>query len=407
MWKNLSGALLVAAAFVAGYGYGRWYAQTPTVAAKTAQPVLYYRCPMHPSFHSDKPGTAPCCRMPLEPVYADEPDSPPDKSAIHITPQQQQLIGVQYGTAGFAPVSRTMQAPARVEANENRIVRIQTKLEGYVDHTSVTAPGEHVMQGQPLFSIYNRRAYSMAQMAFLQAQMDAAGMGQTQDRRAAAEALVSARMQLEMIGFTNYQIDAVARAHQALTSFTFHAPISGVILQFNLALNQKTGMEPLLTIADLSRVWVTASFAPADTATIKPGQAATLTVPYLPGKVFHGVVDSLLPVIDADSHTTPVRCEFDNPAYLLKPGMFGEIELRSPGGRKLTVPREAVLDRGRTQFVFLDLGNGYVEPRQVSTGEPFGDRIQIREGLQPGQRIVVSGNFLLDSEARMRSTTSW
>jgi Cu(I)/Ag(I) efflux system membrane fusion protein len=411
MRKSLPGLLLVAAAFVAGYGYGRWYAQSPVVSAKTTRPVLYYRCPMHPSFRSDKPGVAPCCQMALEPVYADDAAQPAagiNKDAIHITPKQQQLIGVQYGQVEYGSVSRITHAPARVGVNENRVARIQTKLEGYVDHISVTAPGEYVTQGQPLFSIYNRRAYTMPQMAFLQAQMDAAGMGRTQtNARAAAEAVETARMQLEMTGFTDYQIDGIARAHQALTSFPFHSPLTGVIMEYNVALNQKVGMEPLLTIADLTTVWVTGSFAPADAAAIKPGESATLTVPYLPEKVFHGTVQTLLPEVDAASRTTKVRFQFDNAAFLLKPEMFGELELRSPAEKKLTVPREAVLDRGRSQSVFLDLGGGYVEPREVKTGETFGDRIQIRDGLKPGERIVVSGNFLLDSEVRMRSRTSW
>jgi Cu(I)/Ag(I) efflux system membrane fusion protein len=406
--------VLVAAAFVAGYGYGRWYAQAPTVSAKSVRPALYYRCPMHPSFRSDQPGTAPCCQMALEPVYADV-GAGISKGAIRITPQQQQLIGVQYGQAEYAPVARVTRAPAHVGINESRTARIQTKLEGFVDHVSVTAPGEYVTQGQPLFSIYNRRAYSMAQMTFLQAQMDAAGMGRTssdsnnpgQSARAAAEALAAARLQMEMTGFTDYQIEGIARAHQALTSFPFHAPISGIIVEYNVALNQKVGMEPLLTIADLSTVWVTGSFAPADAVAIKPGQAATLTVPYLPERVFHGTVQTLLPEVEAGSRTAKVRFQFDNPAYVLKPEMFGEVELRSAAEKKLTVPQEAVLDRGRTQVVFLDLGGGYLEPHEVRTGEKFASRVQIREGLKPGQRIVVSGNFLLDSEVRMRSRTSW
>jgi membrane fusion protein, copper/silver efflux system len=415
MCKKLSGLLLISAAFLAGYGYGRWYAKPPTVAAKTIQRPLYYRCPMHPSERSDKPGIAPC-NMPLEPVYGDDGAAISQLPAdvIHVTSQQEQLIGVQFGLAEYAPVSRIMRGAGRVGVNENRVARIQSKLEGYIDRIYVTSPGEHVTQGQLLLSIYNRRTYSMAQMQFLQAAMDATGMSlpatdltnPNERRLAAAEALRSAHQQLEMMGFTSDQIDAVSRAHQPLYSVPIHAPISGVVLELNAALNQKAGMEPLLTIADLATVWVTATFLGGDTAAIQSGQAASLSVPNLPGKVFHGVVQTILPELDPSTGSTKVLLQFDNAAYLLKPEMYGEVELRSPSAKKLTVPEQAVLDRGRTQAVFVDLGGGYLEPREVRIGERFGDRVEIVQGLKSGQRIVTSGNFLLDSESQLRSWPS-
>jgi Cu(I)/Ag(I) efflux system membrane fusion protein len=354
--------------------------------------------------------------MALEPVYADDPPRegivtaalPAD--AIHVTPRQEQLIGVQFGIAESTRVFHIIRASARVGVNENRVARVQSKLEGYIDHIYVTAPGERVTQGQLLLSIYNRRAYSMAQMQFLQAAMDATGMSlpatdpaHPNDRRlAAAEALRDARQQLEMMGFTGDQIDAIHRAQQPLFSVPVHAPISGIVLEKNAALNQKPGMEPLLTIADLSTIWATAYLSAGDAAAIEPGQAATLAVPNLPQKVFHGFVRTVLPELDASTSTTKVLLQFDNAAYLLKPGMYGEVEVRSHGLQKLTVPEEAVVDRGRTQVVFVDLGGGYLEPREVRTGERFGDRVEIVQGLTSGQRIVTSGNFLLDSESQMR-----
>ena len=412
MRRNLIIILYVIAAFLAGYGHGRWYAAPVAVAARTTRIPLYYRCPMHPSFRSDKPGVSPCCNMALEPVFSESASSaigslPP--GALHLTAGQEQLIGVQYGVAEYASVSRITRGSGRVEVNANNIARIQTKLEGYIDHMYVHAPGERVAQGQLLFSIYNRRTYAMAQMQFLQASMDSTGMSlpatdlaHPNDRRlAAAEALRSARQQLEMMGFTSTQMDAVSRAQQPLFSLPVHAPISGVILELNAVLNSKPGMEPLLTIADLSTVWIPASF-PAG-ATIRPGQPATLIVPSLPRVVFHGSVVSVLPELDASTESAKALLQFGNPAELLKPGMYGEVELPSASLKKLTVPLQAVLDRGRNQTVFVDRGSGVLEPRQVKTGERFGDRVEIIQGVAPGQRIVTSGNFLLDSESQLRA----
>jgi len=203
------------------------------------------------------------------------------------------------------------------------------------------------------------------------------------------------------MGFTSTQMDAVSRAQQPLFSLPVHAPISGVILELNAVLNSKPGMEPLLTIADLSTVWIPASF-PAG-ATIRPGQGATLIVPSLPRVVFHGSVVSVLPELDASTESAKALLQFGNPAELLKPGMYGEVELPSASLKKLTVPLQAVLDRGRNQTVFVDRGSGVLEPRQVKTGERFGDRVEIIQGVAPGQRIVTSGNFLLDSESQLRA----
>jgi membrane fusion protein, copper/silver efflux system len=413
MRRKISALSLLTAAFLGGYGYGRWYARERVVSAKTAQRILYYRCPMHPSYRSDRPGTAPCCNMALQPVYADESPGTGEAptNALRITPSQQQLIGAQYGTVEYARMSRTIRGAARIGLNENRVARVQTKLDGFIDHLYVKGVGEHVTQGQPLLSIYNRRTYSMAQMEFLQAATDASGMGEPAagasspdaKRTANAEALRAARQRLQMLGFSDDQIEAVGRAHQALWSLPIHAPISGVIVEYNASLNQKLGMEPLLTIADLTSVWVTADFATADAAAIQTGRSATLIIPYLPGKVFRGTVDAVLPELDPVTRTLKVRLQFDNPGLLLRPEMYGEVELHSAAGpRKLTAPQEAVLDSGRSQTVFVDLGDGYLESREVQTGERFGDRVEIIQGLKAGQHIVTSGNFLLDSESRMR-----
>lgn len=402
--------LCLTVAFLGGYVYGQWHAKSPVVSANTGRRILYYRCPMHPSYRSNSPGTAPCCNMPLQPVYEGDA-APPSNAAIRITPQQRELIGVQFETVEFTPAFSVIRGAARVGVNEERIVRVQTKLEGFIDQLYVKSVGEPVKKGQLLLSIYNRRAYSMAQSEFLRAMMDSSGMGLSaaaaaspEARNAAHEGLLAAREHLSMLGFTEDQIEAVARAHQPLRSFPLYASIDGIVIGYNAALNQEPGMEPLLTIADLSNVWVTAGFSAAEAATIRPGQNATLTAPFAPDRVFHGSVDRILPELDADTRQVKVRLVFDNSDQSLRPQMYGEVELHTGAGKqRLTVRQEAVLDSGHTRSVFLDLGDGYLEPHEVITGERFGDRIEIVHGLTAGQRVVTSGNFLLDSETQIHS----
>ena len=169
-------AFVVTLAFLGGYVYGHLRGGGPVVAAKTARHILYYQCPMHPSYRSDHPGTAPCCNMELQPVYEGDA-SPPSSAAIHITPRQQELIGVQYGSVEYGPASRAIRSAARVGLNETRVARIQTKPRRIYRPTICTIRvGEAVTKGQQLVSIYNRRAYSMVQEEFLQATMDSGGM---------------------------------------------------------------------------------------------------------------------------------------------------------------------------------------------------------------------------------------
>ena len=419
--------MLLLATFLGGYGYGHWYVRDPSVvsakavvsaramvSAKAVRQILYYHCPMHPAYRSDKPGTAPCCHMALEPVYADEPSSAAEApgatvtGALHLTPQQQQLVGLQYGTAEYAPAYRSIRGEGRVGVNEKRVARIETRLEGWIDRLLVGAAGETVTQGQVLFTVYNRKPVA-TQLEFLHA-MDVrmaaimAGNAAAPGQLADADVLLSAAKQrMDAVGFSDAQMEAIGRSHQAIWQVPVVAPIGGTVIEYHALHGQTLTPGTVLTIADLSTVWVTADLAGVNAAAIRPGQAATLRAPFFPGRTFRGTVDTILPKLDAATHRLEVRLQFDNPDQLLRPEMYGEIELHTSAARRmLTVPAEAVVDSGRSQAVFLDLGDGYVEPREVTAGERFGDRVEIVRGLVSGQRIVTSGNFLLDSESRMR-----
>jgi Cu(I)/Ag(I) efflux system membrane fusion protein len=414
MRQRFPSVLLLLVTFVGGYSYARWHPRDPSVvSAKAVRQILYYRCPMHPAYRSDKPGIAPCCHMDLEAVYASDVTEAPGttvQGSLRLTPQQRQLLGVQYGTAEYTFLVRPFRGAGRVGVNEKRVSRIATKLEGWIDQLFVNAAGETVKQGQVLFTVYNRRSVS-TQMELLHA-MDTrmaaamAGNSASPNQMADADALLSAaRQHMDSAGFSDSQMEAIGRSHQPLSKVPVVAPISGTVIEYLATQGQALTPGTILTIADLSTVWVTVQLAVADAAAIRPGQAATLRAPLLPGRTFRGTVETILPKLDPVTRSLEVRLLFDNPDRLLKPEMYGEIELLPTAPRRaLTVPSQAVLYNGRSQTVFVDLGEGYVEPREVTTGEKLGGRVEIVKGLTPGQRIVASGNFLLDSETRMRTT---
>jgi RND family efflux transporter MFP subunit len=413
MRRRTAVAAFIAAAFLAGYGYGRWYARDPLqVSAKTTRPILYYRCPMHPSTRSDRPGRAPCCNMAMTPVYAaDEAAASVDSlppGTVQISPQQEQLLGLKFAVAKSGVISESIRAVARVGLDETRIAHVQTKLEGYVDQVLVKTVGTEVRKGQVLMTVYHPKSLT-AQEEYLKAVKAVMGLNEESGGRtggplpANSEGLMAAgRLRLELMGFTEPQLETITKAMQPMWRLPLVAPIGGVITEVNALPRQKIVPETLYTIADLSVVWATGDLFTYENAAVAVGQSAILRIPSMPGKEFPATVDSILPQLDSATHTRKIRVRIDNPSRLLLPEMYGDLEIRSYAGRRgIVIPREAVLDRGLHKIVFVDSAQGYVEPREVMTGRSSGAQIEILHGLQSGERVVTSGHFLVDSESRV------
>jgi RND family efflux transporter MFP subunit len=406
--KKLLALTAIALAWGGGYGYGRWYAKPPAGEKKP----LYWVDPMHPWYKSDKPGIAPDCGMKLVPVlpgqearYERRANRLPEGS-VQITPEKQQLIGVEYGTAEYENVSGALRAVARVTLDETKVSKVNSKLEGWLEQVFVDSTGRQVTKGDPLVTIYSPEALATQQEYLLAIKArDVMHESPVHEMLGSTENLIAAaKKRLELWEIGDQQIAAIAAAGQPVQYLTIYAPASGFVMERNAFAKQRIMPDTVLyNIADLSSVWVVADVFEYEAAAVRIGQPAALTLAYLPGRTFRGRVSYILPTIDPATRTVKVRIEFPNPEFLLKPEMYGEVEFQTGGMRRLVVPETAVLNSGDHQTVFVDRGNGYFEPRGVRIGAQNGGRTEILSGLKAGERIVISGNFLIDSESQLKT----
>jgi RND family efflux transporter MFP subunit len=432
--------------FVGGFGYGRWY--STRTAPKAGRKILYYVDAMHPWYKSDKPGIAPDCGMKLEPVYADgsmgaaseaprkilryrDPQDPKYTSekpglnpetgnelepvyaeqqtaapgAIQIAAEKQQLIGMRYGAAEWSSEGQEIRFAGRVVPDETRVTRVHAKVDGWIERVSVDFTGQLIRQGQELLTIYSPELLASQQELLLA--LKAKGLMQHSSMPESAgnsTGLVdAARRRLELWDLSRGQIDEIEHTGKPIKSITLYAPAGGYVTARNAFPAQRVTPETeLYAITDLSRVWVMADVFEADAPQIRMGQSATVMLPGT-NTTMAARVAYLQPQIDPATRTLKVRLELANPGMRLKPEAFVDVLMQIGAGRRLTVPAEAVLDSGTAKTVFLDRGNGLFEPRQVETGQRIGDRVEVVKGLRPGERIVTSAAFLLNSETQMKS----
>ena len=441
--------LSIALVFVFGFGYGRWYSTRP--APKAGRKILYYVDAMHPWYRSDKPGIAPDCGMKLEPVYADgtigsggapaqrkilryrDPQDPKytsDKPGLNpetgnelepvyadqqkatpdelrIGAEKQQLIGMRYGTAEWTTDGQTVHFAGRVVPDETRVTRVHAKVDGWIERVAVDFTGQLIQQGQPMLTLYSPELLASQQDLLLAMKartvMQHSSMMESADNSAAL--VEAARRRLQLWDLSASQMDEVERTGKPIKSITLYSPAGGYVTARNAFPSQRVTPETeLYAITDLSKVWVMADVFEEEAPQVRLGQPATVLLPGTNGAL-NARVSYLQPDIDPTTRTLKVRLDLSNPGMRLKPEMFVDVVMEIGGARRLTVPAEAVLDSGVSKIIFLDRGNGYFKPRQVETGERIGDRVEIVKGLQPGERIVTSAAFLLDSESQMKSAT--
>jgi len=422
--RALALLLAITAAFAGGYLYQAIKGGASGTGAKAERKVLYWVDPMHPAYKSDKPGIAPDCGMRLEPVYADggtvaaapsaDTQKAPDLSTmppgtVQITPGKQQLIGVKYGQVELMGGSRTIRATGKVAIDETRIQHVHTKLEGWIDTVFVDFTGQLVKKGDPLLTIYSPDMLASQRELLLAAKardlMRDNPLPSAYDQ--SDSLLGAARRRLELWDLNEAQIDQVLRTGEPVKNTTLYSPAAGYVTDRKAFPQLKVMPDTdLYTIVDLSRVWIVADVFEYEAANIQVGGTARVSLQALPGRTFHAHIDYIQPQVDPMTRTLKVRLDMDNPGAMLKPDMYAEVEFQVFQPARLTVPAEAVLDAGERKTVFIDRGNGYLEPRLVKTGERSADRIQILSGLSGGERVVTSGNFLIDSESQMKAAAA-
>jgi Cu(I)/Ag(I) efflux system membrane fusion protein len=443
-------ALGVGGAFLARRGGGDAHDH----GAAAAKPK--YVCPMHPTVVSDHPGDCPICgmklvlagapagpeakptgerkiafyRSPMDPkqtspvmrkdemgmdylpVYQDELSGDGSSAVeglatVKIDPQRQQIIGLRTAVVSSGSVGGSWRTVGRVAVDETRVHHVNVKVAGFAEQVFVDYVGKTVQVGEPLFTIYSPELLSV-QEEYLLALRARKALGDGGALGTAGEDLVaSARQRLKLWDIPEAEIARLERTGRPTKTLTLHAPMTGVITKKDVVMGHRLqeGDMPY-EITDLRQVWVLADAYESDLSRLKMGMTATLSLQAFPNRVFKGKVIFIDPLLDAKTRTAKVRLAFPNPTGELRPEMFGEVTLQARAREGLRVPADAVIGSGTKEIVFVALGEGKFQPREVKLGVTGSDYAEVLSGLSAGEQVVTRANFLIDSESRLRASLS-
>ncbi len=376
------------------------------VDPQTGKKIKYWVAPMDPTYIRDEPGQSPM-GMDLVPVYEDEGGEKEPTSTIRIDPVTIQNMGIRTVAVTRKPITKTIRTFGNITYDETRRVSINTKINGWIEKLYVNFEGEQVKHGQPLFDIYSPEMVT-AQEEYLLALKQKRNLESSpfQRVRDSAERLLAAsRKRLQYWDMSASQIRRLETTGVVRKAITVFSPSSGVVIKKNALEGQyvKVG-ENLYEIADLSTVWVDVDIYEYELPFVTKGMPARMELTYIPGKRFQGKVLYIYPYLSRETRTARLRLAFPNPDLQLKPDMYANIRLEAElSGPNLVIPQETVIDTGVRQVVFVSRGKGRFEPRQVKIGvEVNGHQYQVLKGLSEGEEIVLSAQFMLDSESRLR-----
>jgi len=402
-----------------------------------------YRCPMHPNYTSDKPGSCPICGMKLVPVEKEEKATPPavkkktmyrstmnpneisDKPgkdsmgmqmvpfeveeggevsevggriAVKISPERQQLIGVKSEKLRIQPIHKLIRAVGRIDYAEPNISLVTLKFEGWVEDLFVNSTGRFVRKGDRLLDIYSPDLVAAQQEYLLAMKANDLPGG------SGLSVLKSARERLKLWNISDEQVENLERTGEVKKTLMLYAPISGFVIEKEVLQGQKIMPgENLFKIADLSRVWVSGEIYEYELPFIKPGQEANVSLSYFPGETFSGKITYVYPYLNPETRTVKVRIEMQNPGFKLKPEMYANLEVQVDYGSRLAIPADAVIDAGEKKIAFVDRGDGYLEPREVKLGVKGEGIYEVLAGVAEGEKVVTSANFLIDSESSLKA----
>jgi Cu(I)/Ag(I) efflux system membrane fusion protein len=330
----------------------------------------------------------------------------PDRGTVTISPERLQTIGVKFELVKPRSLTKIIRTVGRVEIDERRLAHVNIKLEGWIDRLLVNSTGERVSQGQILFTLYSPELVATQEeyLLALKGRKMLGGSEFPEVAQGAASLLEMTRRRLRLWDIAEAHIQDLERTGTVLNTLPIHSPAAGTVIKRVAVAGMRVNPgDELYTIADLSRIWIQADIYEYELPSIKPGQMAKVTLSYDPRTVLRARVGFIYPTLDPQTRTAKVRFELENPGERLKPDMYANVELKIPLGTRLAIPREAVLESGERQVIFIHHGGGKLEWRNVKLGVQAGDWVEVVEGLKEGDHIVTSANFLIDSESQLKS----
>ncbi len=352
--------------------------------------ILYWVAPMDPNYRRDEPGKSPM-GMDLIPVYADANEGGSD---VSISPVVVQNLGVRTEAVRAGTLSRLIDTVGYIDHDESKVSHIHLRVSGWIEKLSVRSAGERVKKGQRLFNLYSPDLVNV-QEEFLRA-LSSGNKG----------LIEASRDRLNALGISRGEISQLEKKRKVRQNIAIYAPQDGVVSELPVreGMYAKPAMN-VMTLADLSSVWLIAEVFERQAGWVHVGDKAEVTLPYLPGKVWRGEVGYIYPSLDPKTRTLLVRLRFDNPGESLKPNMYARVKLyASPRENVISIPMEALIRTGDKDRVIVEVGAGKFDAREVVAGIESGERIEILEGLQTDEKVVVSGQFLIDSEASLKAS---
>lgn len=362
----------------------------PLVSFAADKKPLYWIDPMEPNVHYDHPGKS-SMGMDVVPIYADD-ENKNGTPTIKINPAVVNNLGVRTTAVTQGSLAREIQTVGFVDANENAITHVHTYTDGWIEQLLVRSTGEAVTKNQLLFRFYSPTLVN-AQAEYLIA-LDSNN----------AHIVHASEQKLSALGIASTQIEQLKKTKKPSRLIDVFSPQNGVVTTLNVREgNRITSETDVMTITDLATIWVMVEVYESEAPWVHVGQTAEATLPYLPDKVWRGQVEYIYPTIDPKTRTLKLRLRFENPEGTLKPNMYANIRLSvTPKENTISIPIEALIRTENSDRVIVDLGNGRFEPRIVQTGIETSDRVEIVSGLKPGEKVVTSAQFLIDSEANLK-----
>jgi Cu(I)/Ag(I) efflux system membrane fusion protein len=331
------------------------------------------------------------------PKAASPASSAAARAPVELPTEQIETLGVRFEPVGMHSIDNPVRAVATVVADESRISHVHARVSGWLEELHINTTGQVVRAGQPLAAVFSQELYS-SQQEYLSA-LRRVGSGP------ASAVVEAARTRLEVLGMGRAEIDRLEKTGEARRLVTITAPRSGIVL--NRGVSAGTAVDPsteIVTIADLSVVWIIAEVAEADAPQLRADSTAMLSFPMAGREPFSAKVEFIYPTLTERTRTVRVRLPVPNKDGALRPGMYGSAEFPAIAREALTVARDAVVDTGQSQHVFVHTRENVIEPRTVQVGARLADRVEILQGLTPGDHVVTTGVFLIDSESRLRAS---